>query len=56
MPYGDRSNTIIEPLLTEQWFVDAKKLAKKPMNIVNKGKTSFFPTIGQKLFSLDEKY
>ena len=28
VPYGDRSNTIIEPLLTEQWFVDAKKLLK----------------------------
>ena len=28
IPYGDRSNTIIEPLLTEQWFVDTKKLAK----------------------------
>ena len=31
VPYGDRSNTIIEPLLTEQWFVDAKKLSKKPI-------------------------
>ena len=29
VPYGDRSNTIIEPLLTEQWFVHAKKLSKK---------------------------
>ena len=29
VPYGDRSNTIIEPLLTEQWFVRAKKLSKK---------------------------
>ena len=43
VPYGDRSNTIIEPLLTKQWFVDAKKLSKKPIEIVNKGKTSFFP-------------
>ena len=43
VPYGDRSNTIIEPLLTEQWFVDAKKLSKKPIKIVNEGKTSFFP-------------
>ena len=50
VPYGDRSNTIIEPLLTEQWFVDAKKLAKKPMNIVNKGKTSFFPNNWTKTF------
>ena len=44
VPYGDRSNTIIEPLLTEQWFVDAKKLSKKPIKIVSQGKTSFFPS------------
>ena len=31
VPYGDRSNSIIEPLLTEQWFVNAKKLSKKPI-------------------------
>ncbi len=43
VPYGDRSNTIIEPLLTEQWFVDAKKLAKKPIKIVKEGKTIFYP-------------
>ena len=29
VPYGDRSNSVIEPFLTEQWFVDAKKLAVK---------------------------
>ncbi len=50
VPYGDRSNTIIEPLLTEQWFVDAKKLSKKPIDIVNKGKTSFFPSNWSKTF------
>ena len=43
VPYGDRSNTIIEPLLTEQWFVDAKKLSKKPIRVVKENKTSFFP-------------
>ncbi len=50
VPYGDRSNTIIEPLLTEQWFVDAKKLSKKPIDIVRKGKTSFFPNNWSKTF------
>ena len=50
VPYGDRSNTIIEPLLTEQWFVDAKKLSKKPMQIVNEGKTSFYPENWNKTF------
>ena len=29
VPYGDRSNSVIEPFLTEQWFVDAKKLSVK---------------------------
>jgi valyl-tRNA synthetase len=27
VPYGDRSNSVIEPFLTDQWFVDAEKLA-----------------------------
>ncbi len=50
VPYGDRSNTIIEPLLTEQWFVNAKKLSKKPIEIVNKGETIFFPSNWSKTF------
>ena len=50
VPYGDRSNTIIEPLLTEQWFVNAKILAKKPIEIVKKNKTSFFPQTWTKTF------
>ena len=50
VPYGDRSNTIIEPLLTEQWFVDAKKLSKKPIKIVKEGKTTFFPSNWSKTF------
>ena len=50
VPYGDRSNTIIEPLLTEQWFVDAKKLSKKPIKIVKEGKTSFYPENWTKTF------
>ncbi len=43
IPYGDRSNSIIEPLLTEQWFADAKFLAKKAIHVVKKKKTNFFP-------------
>ncbi len=52
VPYGDRSNSIIEPLLTKQWFVDAKKLSKKPIKIVNDNKTSFFPSSWTKTFFL----
>ena len=43
VPYGDRSNSIIEPYLTEQWFVDAKKLSIKAKKIVTNKKTNFFP-------------
>ncbi len=50
VPYGDRSNTIIEPLLTEQWFVDAKSLAKKPIKIVKESKTTFYPKNWTKTF------
>ena len=50
VPYGDRSNTIIEPLLTEQWFVNAKFLSKKPIEVVKKGKTSFYPENWKKTF------
>ena len=43
VPYGDRSNSIIEPFLTEQWFVNAKKLSVKAKQIVKSKKTNFFP-------------
>ncbi|REK51390.1 MAG: valine--tRNA ligase [Proteobacteria bacterium] len=43
VPYGDRSNSVIEPYLTDQWFVDAEKLAIKAKEIVNNKKTNFFP-------------
>ena len=52
VPYGDRSNSIIEPLLTEQWFVDAKKLAQKPIKIVRESKTTFYPESWTRTFFL----
>ena len=52
VPYGDRSNTIIEPLLTEQWFVNAKKLAKIPIKVVSQKKTTFYPENWTKTFFL----
>ena len=42
VPYGDRSNSVIEPFLTEQWFVDAKKLSVKAKKIVKTKKNKFF--------------
>ncbi|MDB9706003.1 valine--tRNA ligase [Pelagibacteraceae bacterium] len=50
VPYGDRSNTVIEPLLTEQWFVNAKSLSKKPIEVVKKGQTTFYPENWKKTF------
>ena len=50
IPYGDRSNSIIEPLLTEQWFADAKFLSKKAIQVVKKKKTNFFPTNWSKTY------
>ena len=43
IPYGDRSNSVIEPFLTEQWFADAKKLSVKAKDIVRSNKIKFFP-------------
>ena len=43
VPYGDRSNSIIEPYLTEQWFANAKKLSINAKKIVTSKRTNFFP-------------
>ncbi len=36
VPYGDRSGAVIEPFLTDQWFVDAEKLSIEAINNVKK--------------------
>ncbi len=43
VPFGDRSDTVIEPFLTDQWFVDAKKLAAPAIESVKNGETKFVP-------------
>lgn len=43
IPKGDRSGVIVEPLLTDQWFVDAKVLAKPAIEAVKAGKIKFIP-------------
>jgi len=50
VPYGDRSNSIIEPYLTEQWFLNAKKLSKDAINKVKKKQTKFFPSNWSKTY------
>ena len=50
VPYGDRSNSVIEPLLTEQWFANAKFLSKKAIKVVKNKKTNFFPNNWSKTY------
>lgn len=43
VPFGDRSNTVIEPFLTDQWYVNAEVLAQPALEAVRSGKTKFIP-------------
>jgi len=43
VPYGDRSGTIIEPLLTDQWYADAATMAQPAIRAVENGSTKFVP-------------
>ena len=43
VPHGDRSNAVIEPRLTDQWYVDAGTLAKPAIDAVKRGRTVFVP-------------
>lgn len=42
-PFGDRSKVVIEPMLTDQWYVDAATLAKPAADSVREGRTNFVP-------------
>ncbi|MEM7067486.1 MAG: valine--tRNA ligase [Pseudomonadota bacterium] len=42
-PFGDRSKVVIEPMLTDQWFADAKTLAAPAIASVREGRTNFVP-------------
>jgi len=43
VPYGDRSGAVVEPFLTDQWYVDAKTMAAPAIEAVRSGKTEFVP-------------
>ena len=43
VPYGDRSDSVIEPWLTDQWYVDAVVLAKPAIEAVEQGRIRFVP-------------
>ncbi len=50
MPYGDRSGVVVEPMLTDQWFVDAAKLAGPAIEAVRRGDTRFIPPQWEKTY------
>ncbi|MGE3831656.1 MAG: valine--tRNA ligase, partial [Parvibaculaceae bacterium] len=50
VPHGDRSGAVIEPWLTEQWYVDAATLAKPAIEAVEKGTTVFVPKNWEKTY------
>ncbi len=50
VPHGDRSGVVIEPWLTDQWYVDAKTLAQPAIAAVETGKTTFEPASYSKIY------
>jgi valyl-tRNA synthetase len=50
VPHGDRSNVVTEPYLTDQWYVNAKELAKPAIAAVRSGKTKFIPKNWEKTY------
>jgi valyl-tRNA synthetase len=50
VPHGDRSGTVIEPWLTDQWYVDAKQLAAPAIAMVEQGRTRFVPKTWEKTY------
>ncbi|WP_379547903.1 valine--tRNA ligase [Qipengyuania sp. DSG2-2] len=49
-PFGDRGGVVIEPWLTDQWYVDAEKLAVKPIEQVKSGEVEIVPKTWEKTF------
>ena len=50
VPHGDRSNAVIEPYLSDQWYVDAKTLAQPALAAVRNGDTSIIPKNWEKTY------
>ncbi|RDC59261.1 Valine--tRNA ligase [Alteripontixanthobacter maritimus] len=49
-PFGDRGGVVIEPWLTDQWYVDAETLAKAPIEAVKSGEVEIVPKSWEKTF------
>ena len=50
VPHGDRSGVVIEPYLTDQWYVDAKTMAQPALAAVRSGATTFVPKNWEKTY------
>jgi valyl-tRNA synthetase len=49
-PFGDRSKVIIEPMLTDQWFVETSKIVEPALDAVRSGKVKIMPESGEKVY------
>ena len=49
-PFGDRSKVVIEPMLTDQWFVDAEKVVGPALDAVRNGDVKILPESGEKTY------
>ncbi|MFV0359047.1 valine--tRNA ligase [Tropicimonas sp.] len=50
VPHGDRSKTVIEPYLTDQWFVDTARIVGPALDAVRDGRTRILPECGEKTY------
>ncbi len=50
VPHGDRSHAVLEPWLTDQWYVKAEILAEPALEAVRRGKTRFIPENWEKTY------
>ncbi|QYK40208.1 MAG: valine--tRNA ligase [Paracoccaceae bacterium] len=49
-PFGDRSKSVIEPMLTDQWFVDTAKIVEPALEAVRSGRVKIIPESGEKTY------
>ncbi|MBT5678383.1 MAG: valine--tRNA ligase [Marinovum sp.] len=49
-PFGDRSGVVIEPMLTDQWFVETTKIVGPALQAVREGRTKIIPESGEKVY------
>ncbi|MDG1864396.1 MAG: valine--tRNA ligase [Yoonia sp.] len=49
-PFGDRSKVVIEPMLTDQWYVDTAQIVEPALDAVRSGRTKIMPESGEKVY------